>query len=63
MLMSRHGVTDGRPQAHSWGEGPRIRWIPSVEHPRGEVLSARTDFMTAFRNVDAFIDDDREVAL
>ena len=64
MLMSRHGVTDSRSHAHSWGEGLKTRRVPSMECLMGAaVTSAETERMTAFRNIEAFTDDDREVAL
>lgn len=65
MLMSRHGVTDGRPHAHdSWGERLMTQWALSVDCLTGGVLvSPVTEFKTAFRTLEACADDYREVAL
>jgi hypothetical protein len=65
MLMTRHGVIDGRPQAHgSLGERLITRWIPFVECLSGGVLSSpEAEFKTAFRDLAACTDDYREVAL
>lgn len=65
MLMSRHGVTDGRPHAHdSWGECLMTRWVPFEECLAGGVLSSpETECKTAVRDLDACADDYREVAI
>ena len=65
MLMSRHGVTDGRSHAHdSWGECRMTRWVPFRECLTGGVLSSpETEFKTAFRDLGAYTDDYREVAI
>jgi len=65
MLMSRHGVTDGRPHAHgSSGECLITRWIPCVEcRSGGALLSPGAEFRTALRDLAARADDYREVAL
>lgn len=65
MLMSRHGVTDGRPHAHgSSGERLITRWISFPECLSGGILSSpEAEFRTAFRDLAACADDYREVAL
>ena len=65
MLMSRHGVTDGRPHAHvSWGGCLMTRWVRSVECPMGGVLlSPAIEVKTAFRDLRACTDETREVAV
>lgn len=65
MLMSRHGVTDGRPHAHgSSGERLITRWIPCVEcRSKPRLSSPGAEFKTAFRDLAACAEDYREVAL
>ncbi len=65
MLMSRQGVTDGRPHVHgSSGERLTTRWVPSVEClSAGVLVSPEAEFKTAFHDLAARADDYREVAL
>jgi hypothetical protein len=65
MLMSRQGVSDGRPRVHaSSGECRVTRWIPLVECLSGGVLSSpEAEFKTAFRDLVAGADNYRDVAI
>jgi hypothetical protein len=64
MLMSRHGVTDGRSHARdSWGGYPATCWTPVTELLRGGVLlSLRAKFKTTFSDLTGRADEYREVA-
>jgi hypothetical protein len=64
MLVSRHGVSDGRSHAHDLpGERLITRWVRSVECLSTGILpSSEAEFKTAFRNLAAYADNYREVA-
>ena len=65
MLMSRHGVTDGQPHAHSLSREHLItRWIPVVDCLCGGVLSSlKAEFKTAFHDLAVCAEGYRGVAL
>lgn len=64
MLMSKHGVSDGRSHARDlWGVCPVSRWVPVSHRLRGNFVSSpRAKPEAAFSNLAVCADTCREVA-